>query len=122
MAVHFVCSKANALLQTFKDRITQEEPKGKVTTWEISQDGQYFTYRAADWGKKAWMKPACEEGMLTFHIIKPKNMKVSKLVYAYYHGHLIETFLSHFDHDFTAASASAMGEPGDKLSSTSTGS
>jgi hypothetical protein len=41
----------------------------------------------------------------------------AKVVYAYYHGHLIETFLNHFDKDFTKAEATSLPTSGDHCSS-----
>jgi hypothetical protein len=42
---------------------------------------------------------------------------VTKIVYGYYHGHLIETFLNHFDSDFSDGSATALPAAGDLVSS-----
>jgi hypothetical protein len=42
---------------------------------------------------------------------------VTSVVYAYYHGHLIETFLNHFDKDFTKGEATALPTSGDNCSS-----
>ena len=113
MAINFTTDQPRALLAKFDAAITQTEPKGKVTTWEKSDDGKYYTHKSTDWGKKAWLKPSVEAGQLVFNIIKPKNINVSAAVYGYYHGHLIETFLNHFDQSFSVGVATALATPSD---------
>ena len=113
MAIHFTTSAAQALLKEFDARISQTAQKGKITTWEKSNDGKYYTHKAPEWNKLAWLKPKCEINQLTFNIIKPSSKNVTAVAYAYYHGHLIETFLNHFDTSFTVGVASALPEPGD---------
>jgi hypothetical protein len=115
MAIHFTTSTAAALLKAFDERISQREPKGKITTWEKSDDGEYYTHKASEWNCKAWLKPKIERDQLTFNIVKPKNQEVTTVVYAYYHGHLIETFLNHFDESFEYGFASAMPQAGDVI-------
>ncbi|WP_116425379.1 hypothetical protein [Pseudomonas citronellolis] len=107
MAVTFYTSTPQKLLKAFNDRIEQSEPKGKITTWVRSADKAYYTHKADEWAKKAWFKPSVEEGKLVFYIIKPQDQNVSVTVYGYYHGHLTETFLNHFDDLFISASSSA---------------
>jgi hypothetical protein len=111
--MHFVTPDPSGLLKAFDARIHQQEPAGKITTWEKSADGQYYTHKAAEWTKKAWFKPKVERGQLTFNIIKPKNRNVTIEVYGYYHGHLLETFLNHFDQSFSMGNASALAEKSD---------
>lgn len=115
MAVNFATDKPKTLLRKFDDAIHQDEPKGKITTWEASDDGKYYTHTADRWAKKAWFKPVTSEGRLTFNIIKPKNRNVTSPVYSYYHGHLIETFLNHFDKDFTTGCATALATSEDNV-------
>jgi hypothetical protein len=115
MAVHFHCDTPQALLAAFNARIAQTEQKDKITTWELHGDGQHYTHRAADWNRKAWMRPSIHPGRLTFNIVRSQNASVSSVAYAYYHGHLIETFLAHFDSMFSTTSTSAMPEVGDRV-------
>jgi hypothetical protein len=116
MAVNFMTDNARALLDSFNARIDQSEAKGKITTWEKSDDGKYYTHTSVDWRKKAWFKPNVETDRLVFNILKPKNADVSTVVYGYYHGHLIETFLNHFDADFQTGRATARATSGDNCS------
>jgi hypothetical protein len=113
MAATFLTDKPKSLLDKFDAAISQTEPEGKIETWEKSADGNYYTHKAKEWHKKAWFKPSTKDNKLLFNIIKPQDRSISKLVYAYYHGHLIETFLNHFDHDFTEAAATALATTDD---------
>ena len=113
MAVHFTTDAPQALLREFDQRIAQTEPKGKLTTWEKSADGFYYTHKAVEWRAKAWMKPVVQDRQLTFNTIRPQNANVSTLVYGYYHGHLTETFLNHFDRMFGYGMSTAMPVTGD---------
>ena len=113
----FSPSEAAKLLKEFDARISQSEPNGKIMTWEKCSDGKHYTHKAKDWHSKAFFLPKIEANQLTFNIIKPKDINVSSLVYAYYHGHLLETFLHHFDTSFQNGIASALPEKGDNVSS-----
>ena len=113
MAVNFDTNDAAGLLAAFDARIMQKDAKGKITTWEKSSNAQYYTHKASEWNKKAWFKPTVYSNRLTFNILKPRDQNVTRLVYAYYHGHLIETFLAHFDHGFAEAVASALATSAD---------
>lgn len=116
MAVIFYTEKPKTLLSEFDKRIEQSEAKGKITTWQKSDDGEYYTHKADEWAKGAWFRPSTSSGKLIFNIIKSKNSDVSATVYAYYHGHLIETFLNHFDNEFSTGDATALPSDGDKCS------
>lgn len=113
MAIYFMTTVAQDLLTAFNARISQSEAKGKITTWERSKDGVFYTHKATDWHAKAWFKPTVQNDRLTFHIVKPEGVNITTLVYAYYHGHLAETFLSHFDSMFSISSSTAMPIAGD---------
>ena len=114
MAIYFTTEKPKALLTAFDARINQTEAKGKIETWV--KVGDYYTHKAADWRRKAFLKPRVSANQLTFNIIKPEGADISVPVYGYYHGHLIETFLNHFDQDFSSSSASPKCTDGDVCS------
>jgi hypothetical protein len=116
MAIFFHTNSAGTLLKEFGTQIAQPEKSGKVITWAINSDN-FYTHKSTQWGEKAWLKARVEAHQLTFNIIKPKNGNVSSPVYAYYHGHLIETFLSHFDKLFAYCSATALADIGDVIKS-----
>lgn len=116
MSVHFMTGTAAALLKAFDDRIHQTQLTGKITTWEKSADGPFYTHKAKDWHAQAWMKPVVQSDQLVFNIVRPQNANISSLVYAYYHGHLTETFLNHFDKLFTWGMSSALPSANDVVS------
>ena len=77
MADYFYTDTPKWLLEEFNKRIAQTEPRGKITTWERSDDGIYYTHTSENWRKKAWFKPSVESDRLAFNIIKPKNCNVT---------------------------------------------
>ncbi|WP_311968936.1 hypothetical protein [Pseudomonas baltica] len=107
MAVDFITNRPHSLLDSFKARIDQADPSGRVNTWEYDADGD-FTHKAPQWHLKAWMRPNIREGKLTFGIIGPEGKEMPYEVYGYYHGHLTETFLNHFDLEFSSAQSTAL--------------
>ena len=113
MAISFSTTDPKSLLNKFDAAISQTEPKGKIETWVRSDDGKYYTHKAPEWSKKAWLKAGTAPNELVFNIVRPQNSNVSSLVYGYYHGHLIETFLNHFDQLFTKGTATALPAAGD---------
>ncbi|MBA6137557.1 MULTISPECIES: hypothetical protein [Pseudomonas] len=119
MAVNFFTSDPQALLDGFNKCIDQEEPKGKITTWIRDKDGDY-THVAADWKHKAWFRPKIIDGALVFNIFGRKTVAMPTKVYGYYHGHLTETFLNHFDKMFTSSSSTALATKGDRLGGSGT--
>jgi len=115
MSIHFTTENAQALLNDFDAHIHQAAAAGKITTWKKSADGNYYTHVAKDWTSKAWLKPVIATGQLIFNIIKPQNANITIPVYAYYHGHLIETFLNHFDSKFQNGFGTALPHTGDMV-------
>ncbi|RBM07999.1 hypothetical protein [Novacetimonas cocois] len=112
MAVRFFTVSPKSLLDEFNKRLSQSEEKGRINTWKRSNDKIYYTHSSQQWGSLAWFKPEIYEDRLTFNIIKPKNRNITTTVYGFYHGHLIETFLNHFDNLFTIGAGTA--KPTDK--------
>jgi hypothetical protein len=118
MALSFRTSNPTKLLKSFNARIDQEEREGKITTWERNAKGEY-THKASDWYRKAWFRATVIEpvksvngekdvpGELRFGIHPPPNGTVEPKTYSYYHGHLTETFLNHFQDLFTFAISSS---------------
>ncbi|MCP1647304.1 hypothetical protein [Pseudomonas nitroreducens] len=115
MALTFLTDQPQKLLDSFNEKIDQKEAKGKITTWKRLSDGVHYTHKADDWLEKAFFKPSVQKDKLVFNIIRPKDSNVTRTVYGYYHGHLTETFLNHFDKLFSSAQASALGTVGDDI-------
>lgn len=117
MSVKFFTSNPAGLLAGFKKKITQKESEGSITTWEITASGA-FTHKGQQYSKDAFFRAEVktDDGFLLFNIRRPEGKIVTPRAYAYYHGHLIETFLNHFDEEFTHSVASALAEHGDIVS------
>ena len=88
--------------------------KGDVQTWSYDSDGD-FTHVPEQWKRKAWIRPRIVTDRITFSIITPNNVKLSRTIYAVYHGRFIEMLLTHFDTKFDSATATAMPTAGDVL-------
>jgi hypothetical protein len=118
MAIYFSTDKPQQLLTDFEARINQKEEKGKITTWakHVFDHGTFYSHKAPNWAKLAYLKPSVEKDRLVFNIVKPADKNVTSPVYAYYHGHLAETFLNHFDTQFSEATSSALPVRGDLVS------
>ena len=116
MTVRFYTNDNAGLLKMFNDAIEQKEPKGKIETWIRSDDKKFYTHASTQWKFAAWFKPVYYKDQLNFAIIKLQNKNVSLVAYGYYHGYLIETFLNHFDKNFTSGCATALPTTDDVLS------
>jgi hypothetical protein len=53
MAAFFDTATPSDLLTEFNRRIKQVEPTGSITTWEITDDGKFYTHKSAEWRAKA---------------------------------------------------------------------
>lgn len=115
MAVYVKTKDPSALLRSFRDKIEQSELEGKIMTWKSSNDKRYFTHGSKQWEYAAWMKPVVEVDRLAFYIIKSKNKIVTQTAYGYYHGHIVETFLNHFDRETSSVEATALPVTGDNV-------
>lgn len=70
----------------------------------MSNDVAYYTHTSDNWHGKAYFRPAVENGQLIFNIIRPADQNISTTIDSYYHEHLTDTFLNHFDNAFSVAS------------------
>lgn len=113
MAVIFKTNNPTKLLADFNTAIENS----KIATWERSQDGIWYTHKAANWRALAWFKATVDNASceLRFNIAPSDGKTVGSLAYAYYHGHLIESFLSHFDSLFNLGQATAMPTSADQV-------
>jgi hypothetical protein len=107
--IYFETKTPKKLLAAYKKAIDD----GHVTTWSYDSDGD-FTHTADQWSRKAWLRPKIEDGKaLVFSIVKPQEATLSAVVYAVYHGRLIESMLRHCDELFIVGRASALPEGDD---------
>jgi hypothetical protein len=77
-----------------------------IETWSYDADGD-FTHSPEQWAYQAWLRPVIVPGALTFGLLGKKDVPMTKVVYGVYHGRFVEMLLTHFDNDFSAASATA---------------
>jgi hypothetical protein len=110
MAIYLATDTPTALHSAFDKAIDNKS----ITTWERDSDGDY-THKAANWTKKLWLRPSQENGRLAFYTVPPKDTKIQRVDYAYYHGHLIETFINHFPSNFSIASATPNAAGSDNI-------
>ncbi|MDF0489225.1 hypothetical protein PX554_13875 [Sphingomonas sp. H39-1-10] len=115
MSAYFETTQPKQLLADFDSAIKIGNAKGGITTWKKLVSG-YYTHTSSQWENEAFFLPAISANRLTFNIVKPNSKSITTVAYAYYHGHIIETMLSHFDKQFTVGSATALQAPGDRLS------
>lgn len=116
MSVIFYSKKPQLLLDSFDEKIEQKEPKGKINTWRKTPKG-FYTHTAERWKDKAFFKPRVEDDKIVFNIcpLAGENQVVTSEDYSFYHGHLTETFLNHFDENFTSARSSAKPTENDNV-------
>lgn len=111
MSVLFSTSQPKDLLKAFKEGID----KGKIHTWAYAKEKDEFYHTDHQTKGLAWFRASINGGLLVFNIVKPQGQSVSDFVYAYYHGHLIDTFIFHFKNMFTQSIASGSAMPGDDV-------
>jgi hypothetical protein len=98
------------LLNNIKSAIAN----GDITTWEATSQGSFtHTASSGQWKNKAWFRPTIDDKGIVFNIIRPKGGKVSKEVYAVYHGRLSEMLLAHFDAELSIIRLTALATEGD---------
>ena len=102
MAISIRTATPKALLAKIKKAIDD----GHVETWSYDEDGD-FTHNVPQWKNKAWLRPKVEAGVLRLGILRPRDVEMSYEVYGVYHGRFIEMVVTHFDNQFTIASATA---------------
>ena len=107
----FTSNNPSSLLNAFDAAIAKGTGTGSIITWR-KVDG-YYTHTSTQWGGEAYFKASVAVGQLRFNIIRPNNKNITVTAYGYYHGHLIETFLNHFDKSFSAVSATPTCVSGD---------
>jgi hypothetical protein len=110
MAVYFTTNNAAGLLKAFNQAIANAHHHGsgqRVETWRhvVHNQRDFYTHTSANWREKGWFCAAVEANRLAFYIMPTDGVPLTRDVYAYYSGHLIETFIRHFPTMFTAAQA-----------------
>jgi hypothetical protein len=102
MAISIRTTTPKALLAKIKKAIDD----GHVETWSYDEDGD-FVHSVPQWKNKAWLRPKIELGVLRLGLLGQRNVHMTYEIYGVYHGRFIEMVLTHFDDQFTTASATA---------------
>lgn len=110
MAVSAYTQSPGELLKAIKKAIDDKE----VGTWAYDGDGDFY-HTPEQWKGKAWLRPVIQQGMLSFGLLGQKDIAMTKLYYAVYHGRFIEMLLSHFDNQFSIAVATAQADSVDQF-------
>jgi hypothetical protein len=108
MAVYYATNSASALRDAFNQAIANHHRAGvgqRVDTWRhvLHDRRDFYTHTSANWKDKAWFRADLEANRLAFHILAFDRVPLTRDIYAYYAGHLIETFIRHFPTMFTIA-------------------
>lgn len=111
MAIRLKTNTPQALLNAFKKAIDEK----RILTWSYDVDGD-FTHTPDQWKNKAWLRSHVRTGELVLTIIKQKDVNISSLIYAVYHGRFIESMLQHCDTLFSEGIATAMPTTEDRVS------
>jgi hypothetical protein len=110
MSIRFRTADPSKLLGLFNQAIANAHVSGagsSITTWAhvVHSQKSFYTHRSANWADKAWLRAEIENGHLAFYVLAYNGVTLSRDVYAYYAGHLIETFIRHFYRLFSVGSA-----------------
>ncbi len=109
MAVTVVTDDSEKLLAKIRKGIKDSS----IVMWIYTPRGS-LTHTAPKWKYKAWFKPSLPNAReLKFNIIRPKGQKISKEVYAFYHGRFAQMLLIHFDSLIDSIQISALAESED---------
>ena len=97
----------------FLDKLHEKIQKGEIDTWIVDADGD-FTHKPSQWFERAWLRGFANspDGDVVFGIVGRKDVSMSKVVYAVYHGRFAEMLLIHFDDDIESIWTSSQVEEG----------
>ncbi len=89
---------------------------GEIETWTVDKDGDY-THKPVQWRNKAWISVSdvIPRETVIFGIISRRFVKMTKDIYAVYHGRFSEMLLAHFDTLIEKIEISALPTEHDKL-------
>ncbi len=110
MSIRIKTANPTKLLADFRKAIDEK----RIVTWTYDKDGD-FTHAVEQWRSKAWLHPRIKSGELVLYILPNTTIRMSKTIYAVYHGRFIESMLTHFDSVIDFATASGLAEAGDVI-------
>ncbi|WP_267106128.1 hypothetical protein [Xanthomonas sacchari] len=105
--LRFFAEDPSGLLEKFKRKIAARQGLRSIDTWE--QVGENFGHTAERWkGKmvfKAQIGAVQDRRFLLFKVasMSKGTQEEQQMIYAYYHGHMLQTFIDHLGDEFTSA-------------------
>lgn len=120
MSIRYRSADPSRLLAAFNQAIDnhQNGRQGpRVDTWRyvLHQQHYFYTHTSQNWRDKAWLRADVEQGQLAFYILPVENVRVTRDTYAYYAGHLTETFIRHFAGAFSLAQTTSNADGNDAV-------
>ena len=82
-----------------KEKINEFIDQGIISTWIYDSDGDY-THLPLQWKNEAWIhfhEFNKIQNQVVFGIISRRSVRLTKTIYAIYHGRFAEMLLTHFD-------------------------
>lgn len=112
MALFLTTPNAAGLMRSFNQAIANnvhQAPGPRVATWRhvVHEGSNYYTHTSANWKDKAFFRGEVEANRAAFYIGPAKGVTLKRDVYAYYAGHLAETFMRDFPTLFASAQATS---------------
>jgi hypothetical protein len=101
-------SNGASLLKQIKEGISN----GSVQTWSFDKNGD-FTHTPTQWRFKGFFRPRVTVNGLEFGLVPAVGGKITREVYAVYHGRFAEMLLAHFDSMFGSTSSTALATTAD---------
>ncbi len=95
MAIYIKLRKTFSL----KEEINKFIDQGIISTWIYDSDGDY-THLPTQWKNEAWIhfhEFNKNQNQVVFGIISRRSVRLTKTIYAVYHGRFAEMLLTHFD-------------------------
>jgi hypothetical protein len=109
MGIYFLSSDPKRLLASFNE-------SHSIKTWRFTLIHQkpHYTHTSEAWKDKAYLKPDdTEPDRLAFHVQRFHGTPLTKDVFAYYLGHLAETFIRDFPDQFSEVHLTSSPDPED---------
>ena len=103
MAIFVKTTTPTMLVENIKKNINEH----KIDTWSVDSDND-FTHDVDQWRYRAWIRHRIEDGRVVFYVICRKDVNMSIVEYAVYHGRFVEMLLAHFDKECAAIEVSPL--------------
>lgn len=112
MAIFVKTNTPGMLVENIKKKIDEH----KIETWSVDSDND-FTHNVDQWRNRAWIryKIERESGRVVFFVICRRDVNMTIVEYAVYHGRFVEMLLTHFDKECDAIEVSPLATSYDSV-------